>query len=103
MDIKLNVDILEEGYKLNLTCCTRLQAKYPRWMINDRKYEVTKLPANFVARGLSLEFKLQSNLSVCCFFKTYTNGSVVDIPSDNATLVHTRNGLLHECLESNLA
>jgi hypothetical protein len=94
-DITLQPNILEifEGYTLNFTCLTNLSATYPRWKINDTEYEVTKLPSNFVVRGLSIEFKLQSSVRVCCFIKTFFNRSVIDIYSNTATVVNKRNSV----------
>ena len=92
MDLKLDIRE-EEEYILNFTCSTNFPVKYPRWKINDTEFEVTKLPKNIVARGMSLEFKLETSSSVCCFLKTYVNGAVDNIYSNTVTVVNTRNGL----------
>ena len=83
---------VDEGYKYNFTCCTNLWAVYPRWRLNDTEYEVTKLPPNFVARGLSIEFKLQTSLKIRCCFRTFIDREVKDIWSVAADIVHTESG-----------
>ena len=90
--VTLNSDILA-GNKAYLNCSSNFPANYPRWQINDRLHY---FPLN---NGMTIE--LDASVIVCCFVKTYLNGSVVDIYSNPVTLQKTgARGMFSQCCNS---
>ena len=70
---------------VNFTCSTNLDATYPMWGINGNEYDVTNHPPEIIFNGMSISFPMaDTSVKVYCFYKTYLNGSVVDICSNTA-------------------
>ena len=65
----------KDGSMYKLTCNTSLEARFPRWEINDNVYQVNHLPPGFSASGFDIEFELNNGvLDFRCFFLLASGG-----------------------------
>lgn len=89
MELKPTNITVDAGSSVTFECCVNVPDVFPMWEINGMEYGVTDLPLNYEADGTNITFRAFSNITLQCFFFTFSNGIFAKTYSNNGSVITT--------------
>lgn len=92
--------MVDAGNNVTFECCVNVPNLFPMWEINGTEYRLTDLPLNYKANGTNITFRAFTNITLRCFFLTFSNGKIANTYSNNGSVITTPSNGMFSNLDS---